>query len=376
LARDENRIAVTHVGSLPRPPRLGELALARTAGEEVDASEFERLAKSAVEDHVRHQRDAGVDIISDGEAGKSNFSTYVAERYSGFGGSSEFEMDDLAPFPNLANKLFGRLAGFTMPNCIAPVVLTDPEAVHQDIARLAGAIGDQPQRAFMNAVSPGQVSFNCPNQYYKSHEDYLAALAEVLRYEYKAIIDAGFDLQIDSPDLAMSAHQRSKNTDLGSWETHVPLAIEAMNAAIEGLPAERLRLHICWGNYQGPHHYDVELKHVLTRILKANVGALSIEGANGRHEHEWEVFKEIKLPDDKVIITGAIEVRQNTVEHPRLVAQRLIRLAGVIGRDRVIAGTDCGFSTAANIEYVEPEIVWLKLESLSQGAAMASAELW
>lgn len=376
MAKSDNRILTTHVGSLPRPPQLAELVVARAAGKDYDAAELERCAAETVNSHVRRQREAGVDIISDGEAGKSDFSTYVSQRYSGFGGSSQMMMDDLAPFPELVAKLFGRLQDYSLPNCVGPVVLTDPDAVRRDIDRFTRAIGDEKQRAFMNATSPGQVTFNCPNQHYASHEEYLGVLADALRYEYKSIIDAGFDLQIDSPDLAMSAHQRSVGTDVGSWEAHVPLAIEALNAAIEGLPADRIRLHVCWGNYPGPHNFDVELKDLLAKVLKAKVGALSIEGANGRHEHEWEVFKEIALPDHMSVILGTIDVRQNTVEHPRVVAQRLVRLASVIGRERVIASTDCGFSTAAVIEYVEPEIAWMKLQALSQGAAMASEELW
>jgi 5-methyltetrahydropteroyltriglutamate--homocysteine methyltransferase len=214
-----------------------------------------------------------------------------------------------------------------------------------------------------------------PNHHYGSHEEYLGALADALRHEYKAITDAGFSLQIDSPDLAMAAHCRSVGTSIESWETHLPLAIEALNAALEGIPEEQVRLHVCWGNYAGPHHKDVPLRDIIEPVLKANAGTFYVEGANPRHEHEWEVFKEVSLPEGKALILGVIDVKVNAVEHPRLVAQRLVRLAEVVGRENVIAGTDCGFDTFIRFSQVDPDVAWLKLHALSEGAAMASDEL-
>jgi 5-methyltetrahydropteroyltriglutamate--homocysteine methyltransferase len=340
---------------------------------------LEARLDEAVADVVTRQHEAGIDVVSDGELSKPGFSNYINDRFTGFEGRAEFQADDVAPFPNLAMRLFATpaMAHLVFANCVDEVKVKDADAVHRDVERLKRALGDTPpSEAFMGAISPGQVAFNFPDHHYGSHEAYLGALADALRHEYKAITDAGFNLQIDSPDLAMAAHCRSVGSSIQSWDTHLPMAIEALNAALDGIPEEQVRLHVCWGNYAGPHHKDVPLRDIIEPVLKANAGTFYVEGANPRHEHEWEVFKDVPLPDGKDLILGVIDVKVNAVEHPRLVAQRLVRLADVVGRENVQAGTDCGFDTFIRFSQVDPDVVWLKLQALSEGAAMASEELW
>lgn len=379
MNRSVDRIISTHAGSLPRPDDLAQLMWARVEGEAVDEKELAERVRSAVAEVVARQRQVGIDVVSDGELSKPGFSTHVNERYSGFAGRSEFQADDVAGFPSLAMKLFATdsMAHIIFSNCVGPVDVKDPEAVTRDISNLQAALdGASPSSAFMGAVSPGQIAFNYPNQYYGSHEEYLHALAEMLRPEYRAITDAGFNLQIDSPDLAMAAHCRSVGSSVKDWQSHLPAAIEALNHAIEGIPPEQLRLHVCWGNYGGPHHVDIPLRDIVGEVLKANVGFVYPEGANPRHEHEWRVFQEVTLPDDKALILGVIDVKSNFVEHPQVVADRLVRLANIVGRERVVAGTDCGFDTFIRFSLVDPEVAWLKLRSVAEGAELASRELW
>ncbi len=374
-----DRIVTTHAGSLPRPDEVVELIWAGIEGQPVDEQALEQRLEGAVEHVVRRQREAGIDVVSDGELSKPGFSNYVNDRFSGFEGRAEFQADDVADYPNLAMRLFNTpaMAHLVFANCVGPVEVKDPDAVHRDVDRLRRALGDTPpEQAFVCAVSPGQVSFNFPDHYYGSHEKYLEAVGQALRHEYKAITDAGFNVQIDSPDLAMAAHSRSLGSSIVSWDRHLPMAIDALNAALDGIPEKQVRLHVCWGNYAGPHHKDVPLRDILEPVLKANAGTFYVEGANPRHEHEWEVFKEVPLPEDKDLILGVIDVKVNAVEHPRLVAQRLTRLAEVVGRERVQAGTDCGFDTFIRFSQVDPDVVWLKLQALSEGAQIASEELW
>jgi 5-methyltetrahydropteroyltriglutamate--homocysteine methyltransferase len=347
-------------------------------GQEVDASELDASVKIAVEQVVSKQREIGIDVVSDGEMGKPGFSTYVRERYSGFEGQAEFQSDDVAPFPNLAMRLFATdaMAHVLFSNCVGPVELTDKESILRDIENFKAALGDTPlDAAFMGAVSPGQIAFNYPNHYYGSHEEYLQALVQALAYEYRAIIDAGLNLQIDSPDLAMAAHSRSVGSSITSWDQHLPLAIEAINAALEGIPPERVRLHVCWGNYAGPHHCDVPFAEIAGQVIKANVGAIYPEGGNPRHEHEWRVFEDLELPNGMNVILGVIDTKTNYIEHPQVVADRLVRVGRLIGRDRLLAGTDCGFDTFIRFSLVDPGVAWLKLKSLADGAEIASAEL-
>ncbi len=377
MAAANGGIPATHAGSLPRPDDLADMIWAQLDGQEVDQQALEARIDSAVAEVVAKQREAGIDVISDGEMSKTGFSTYVNERFSGFDGRSEFQADDVADFPNLAMRLFATpaMAHLVFANCVGPVELTDKDAVHRDIDRLKKALdGADPSTAFMGAISPGQIAFNYPDQHYGSHEKYLAALGDALSYEYKAIADAGLNLQIDSPDVAMAAHCRSVGSSVGDWHHHLPLAIEALNAALEGIAPERVRFHVCWGNYGGPHHKDVPLSEIIDHVLKVNAGTIYVEGGNPRHEHEYRVFENVDLGDKKVIL-GTIDTKSNFVEHPQVVADRLVRLGKIIGKDRLIAGTDCGFDTFIRFSLVDPGVAWLKLKSLSEGAAIASQEL-
>jgi 5-methyltetrahydropteroyltriglutamate--homocysteine methyltransferase len=368
-------IRTTHAGSLPRPDDLADMIWKRMDGEPVDESAIESRLDSAVKEVVQKQHDAGIDVVSDGEMSKTGFSTYVGDRFSGFEGRSEFQADDVADFPELAMRLFNTptMAHVIFSNCTGPVELKDKEAVHKDIDRLKAALNGG--EAFMGAVSPGQIAFNYPNQHYKDHEEYLGALADALKYEYNAIIDAGLNLQIDSPDMAMAAHCRSVGSSVGDWHTHLPLAVEALNAALEGIPPEKVRFHVCWGNYGGPHHKDVPLKDIIEQVYKVNAGTIYPEGANPRHEHEYRVFEEAPLPDDKSIILGTIDVKSNYIEHPQVVADRLVRLANIVGKERVMAGTDCGFDTFIRFSLVDPKVAWLKLQALAEGAELASSQV-
>jgi 5-methyltetrahydropteroyltriglutamate--homocysteine methyltransferase len=373
-----DRILTTHAGSLPRPDDLADLIWARMDGQEVDGAALEARIDDAVAEIVSKQREAGIDVVSDGEMSKTGFSTYVNERFSGFDGRSEFQADDVADFPELAMRLFNTpaMAHLVFANCVGPAEIKDKGAVKRDVARLKGALdGADPSTAFIGAISPGQIAFNYPDQHYGSHEVYLGALADALSYEYGAITDAGFNLQIDSPDMAMAAHCRSVGSSVGDWHKHLPLAVEALNAGLDGIPAEQVRLHVCWGNYGGPHHKDVPLAEIIGEVLRVNAGTIYVEGANPQHAHEWRVFEDVKIPDDKRVILGVIDVKSNHVEHPRVVADRLVQLGKIIGKDRLLAGTDCGFDTFIRFSLVDPGVAWLKLMSLSQGAEIASAEL-
>jgi 5-methyltetrahydropteroyltriglutamate--homocysteine methyltransferase len=380
MPRSTDHIVTTHAGSLPRPDDVVELIWSGIEeGQPVDQAALDERLDRAVPEIVQKQRDAGVEVVSDGELSKPGFSNYINDRFTGFEGRAEFQADDVADYPNLAMRLFNTpaMAHLVFANCVDEVTVKDPDAVQRDVERLKKSLGDTPpDQAFMGAISPGQIAFNFPDRHYGSHERYLEALGRALRHEYKAITDAGLNLQIDSPDLAMAAHCRSVGSSIQSWDTHLPMAIDALNAALDGIPPEQVRLHVCWGNYAGPHHKDVPLRDIIEPVLKANVGTFYVEGANPRHAHEWEVFKEVSLPEGKDLILGVIDVKVNAVEHPRLVAQRLTRLAEVVGRENVQAGTDCGFDTFIRFSQVDPDVVWLKLKALSDGAEMASKELW
>ena len=373
-----DRILTTHAGSLPRPDDLADLVWARMDGEEVDEGALEARIGEAVAEVVVRQREVGLDVISDGEMSKPGFSTYVSDRFSGFAGVSEFQSDDVAPFPELAMKLFAnpQTAHLGFSNCVGPVELIDRDAVYRDIARFERALGGaDPSMGFMGTVSPGQIAFNYPDRYYGSHERYLAACAEALSHEYRAIVEAGFSLQVDSPDMAMAAHARSVGSSVGDWHHHLPLAVEALNGALEGIPPDRVRFHVCWGNTGTPHHLDVPLADIIGHVLNVNAGRIYVEGGNPRHAHEWRVWRDVELPADKSVILGVIDVKSNYVEHPRLVADRLVQVARFVGKDRLMAGTDCGFGTFIRWSLVDPGVMWLKMASLVEGAQIASAEL-
>jgi 5-methyltetrahydropteroyltriglutamate--homocysteine methyltransferase len=371
------QIEVTHVGSLPRGDELVPLLLARDHGQPYDAAEFDRVVQAAVDDAVKKQVAAGVTIVSDGELGKVGYSTYVTERLEGFGGHVDRKPAlDLAAHPALAKKLAGIMGKqeFVRAACVAPVRLKTLEPAHDDIRRFRTALDRHGKgvRAFMNAASPGLVTAFQPNKHYPSHEAYLADLVTAMRPEYEAIAAAGFDLQLDCPDLAMSRHTGYQDLDDASFLHVIEANVEALNAATANIPADRMRIHICWGNYEGPHDHDIPLEKVVATILKAKPAMLLFEAANPRHEHEWIVWRDAKVPADKKLAPGLIDTCSNYVEHPELIAQRIERYVGIVGADRVIAGTDCGFGTFAGYGKIDPDVTWKKLAALSEGARIAA----
>lgn len=381
MRRSIERIITTHAGSLPRPDDLTQLMWEQAEGKPVDQLQLGQRVKQAVAEVVEHQLAVGLDVVSDGEMSKPGFSNYIGQRLSGFeaSGPRKFVATDIAEVPGL-----GRRAGqseaqrrMVMPACVGPIAVRDREAVKVDIANFKAALaGRDLDLAFIPAVTPSHLTFNFPNHYYGSFEAYLAAAADALSYEYEAIVAAGFNLQLDSPDLAMAGHSYSDGDAPVDLQKYVPVAIEAINHAIRNLPPEKVRLHLCWGNYAGPHHKDTELRRIIEPVLKTRAGFIYVEGANPRHEHEWEVWREVKLPAGKALIVGMIDTVTNHVEHPRVVAQRLERYAGVVGKENVIAATDCGFGTFVGWSNCDPQVAWLKLEALVAGARLASEELW
>jgi 5-methyltetrahydropteroyltriglutamate--homocysteine methyltransferase len=377
MKRSTERILTTHTGSLPRPVDLTAMLEAMDAGTAPDSEAFDARVRDAVSDVVRKQVEAGVDVVSDGEQGKVGYSTYVRYRLTGFEGRSEMPVrSDWADFPEAAAR-YVRSTG-ARPACNGPIAWRDNEAVRTDIANLKAALSRANSTdAFMTAASPGVIAHFLSNEYYPSREAYLARLADVMKEEYDAIAGAGFVLQVDCPDLAMGRHLRFPDLSTAEFLKIAEANIEAINHALRDIPSDRLRMHLCWGNYEGPHHRDIPMRDILGLVLKARPQAISFEGANPRHEHEWAVFQEVKLPEDKVIIPGVLDSTTNFIEHPELVAQRIVRYAKIVGRERVIAGSDCGFATFARSNpQVEPEIVWAKLRSMADGARLASAELW
>jgi len=378
VKHSNDRILTTHAGSLPRPQGLRQLMWDQLEGKAVDGAALDSQVRAAVKEIVEKQQQIGIDVISDGEMGKIGFSNYVFQHYTGFAEEAPFRAADLADFPDLAMKLVsGGLHHVVLRTLEGPIAPRDPEWVHAEIEDFKAALnGADPDDAFIPAVTPGQVTFNFPNRYYPSHEAYLEAAATALRPEYKAIVDAGFNLQLDSPDVAMARHCFIEGTDLNDPQRHVEASIDYLNGALADLPPEKLRFHICWGNYGGPHHKDIELREIIEPLLELQVAFISVEGANPRHEHEWRVWQELALPDDKMLIAGVIDTKTNHVEHPQLVAERLERFAGVVGKERVIAGTDCGFETFVGANSCDPGVAWLKLEALVDGAALASESLW
>ena len=380
----DGRFLTTHVGSLPRPADVVELLFAIDRGEEPDAVLVEEVLQRSVNDAVRMQEDAGLDIVSDGEMSKISYATYVRHRLTGFDGDSARPTpQDLDDFPRFRDRLVneGHSPTYRRPVCVGPIGLKDCTPVLRDISRLqralaeSEAVGSTAVAGFMTAVSPGTVGVFHPNQYYRSHEAYMHAIGAAMRTEYEEIVRAGFILQIDCPDLAMGRHSRFKHLDDAEFLRCAEIHVEALNDAVANIPADRMRMHVCWGNYEGPHTHDIPLQTILPVVLKARPSMLLIEGANPRHEHEWEIFTACALPDDKVLVPGVIDTSTNYVEHPALVAQRITRYANVVGRDRVIAGTDCGMGTFAGFGPVHLEIAWAKLRSLARGAELAAIRL-
>jgi 5-methyltetrahydropteroyltriglutamate--homocysteine methyltransferase len=377
MKRSTDRILTTHTGSLPRPADLTATLEALDAGTFPDPSAFDDRVTRAVAEVVRKQVEAGVDVVSDGEQGKVGYSTYVRHRLTGFEGQSTVAVRaDWADFPEAAAR-YGR-STVSRPACTGPIEWRDRGAVQKDIANLrAAAAAARPADVFMTAASPGVIAHFLKNDYYPSREAYLARLADVMKDEYDAIAQAGFILQVDCPDLAMGRHLAFADLDTREFVKIAEGNVEALNHALRDVPPDRCRLHLCWGNYEGPHHRDIPLRDIIRVVLKARPQAISLEGANPRHEHEWAVFREVKLPDGKILIPGVLDSTTNFIEHPELVAQRIARYAEVVGRENVIAGSDCGFGTfARSAPQVEPDIVWAKLRAMAEGARLASAQLW
>ena len=378
MKRSTDRILTTHTGSLPRAWDLTTMLESLDAGTLPDPAALEARVRRAVGDIVRQQVEAGVDIVNDGEQGKVGYSTYVRHRLTGFGGQAAVPVRaDWADFPEAAARS-ERRSTISRPACNGAIEWTDRTAVQKDVANLRTALqGVQPTEAFMTAASPGVIAHFLRNDHYPSREAYLARLVDVMKEEYDAIHRAGFVLQVDCPDLAMSRHLAFPELSNAEFCKIAEANVEALNHALRDIPPDRMRLHLCWGNYEGPHHRDIPLREILRIALRARPQALSFEGANPRHEHEWIVFREVKLPDDRLIIPGVLDSTTNFIEHPELVAQRLVRYAEIVGRERVIAGTDCGFATFARTTLqVEPEIAWAKFKAMAEGARLASAQLW
>jgi len=370
-------IRTTHTGSLPRPDDLLPLLQQADEGRLADRAAFEARVRRAVEEIVQKQRALGIDIVNDGEQGKIDYSTYIKDRLRGFEGEGAAPPlgADLKEFPEFAARR-PTAASTKRPTCSGPIAWKDWNAVEREIQTLKRASeASGSGEVFMTSVSPGQAARFLLNRYYPTHEAYVAALADVLKREYAAIVDAGFVLQIDCPDLASGRNNQFQDLTLEQFRRVVAGHIEALNHAVAGLPPERMRLHVCWGNYEGPHHRDVPLRDIVDLLLTARPAGLSVEGANPRHAHEWEVFEHVKLPEGKVLIPGVIDNTTHFIEHPELVAQRLVQYARVVGRDRVIAGVDCGFATFAGRPALDSRIAWAKLGAMVEGARLATKKL-
>jgi 5-methyltetrahydropteroyltriglutamate--homocysteine methyltransferase len=380
MRRSTERFLTTHTGSLPRPDDLIRAMFAREEGVPVDRAALAARIRSAVAEVVARQVEVGLDVVSDGELSKPSYATYVKDRLHGFGGASHpLEYQDLVEFPDLARRVFGDpgRSRRRTPACDGPISVRDPEAAEIDAHNLRTALDPLPSaEGFLSAASPGVISLFFRNTHYEGHEAYLFAIAEAMRHEYEAVARAGLILQVDCPDLAMGRHIQFARLSLEEFREMAELHVEALNRALANIPPEQLRMHLCWGNYEGPHHYDVPLSDILDIVLEARPSAISFEAANPRHGHEWAVFERMKLPSDKVLIPGVIESKTNYIEHPELVAQRIGRYARLVGRERVIAGTDCGFGTWVGQAAVDPGVVWAKMASLAEGARTASREFW
>jgi 5-methyltetrahydropteroyltriglutamate--homocysteine methyltransferase len=380
MRASSDRILTTHVGSLPRSQAVTDVLFARERDDARNAAQDDAVIAQAVTDVVRRQAEVGIDIVSDGEMSKISYATYIARRFSGFAGDTARDPgQDLVEFPGLLRKLAdrGSTAKYRRPRCVGPIKVQDMGPLQTDIANLKAANAVVATAGmFMNSASPGVIALFQPNDYYPTQDAYLEAVAAALQTEYEAIVAAGIILQIDAPDLAMGRHTMYRDRTLDEFDKLAARHIEILNHALRNVPADRVRMHVCWGNYEGPHHHDVPMERLLPIVMKAKPQGLLFEAANPRHAHEWAVFKDVKIPEDKILIPGLLSTTTNYIEHPQLVAERIERFAQVIGRERVIAGTDCGFGTFAGFGPVEPDIAYLKLRSLAEGAQIASARLW
>jgi 5-methyltetrahydropteroyltriglutamate--homocysteine methyltransferase len=372
-----DRILTTHAGSLPRPEAVLRMLCERDEGREQDIAANEALLARAVGECVDRQVAAGIDIVSDGELGKPSYATYVKDRLTGFSGESDFPRPaDLARYPDYARVVLGHSAitSLKTPACNGPIAYRDRYAITQELSRFRDALRGR-ARGFVTAASPGVIALYLKNRHYRSHESYLDILSHAMKAEYRAVHDAGFVLQLDCPDLAMSGHMQYAGLSLKEFRKTLAQGVEALNHAVADIPPERMRIHVCWGNYSGPHDRDVELKDIIDILLSARPRGISFAAANPRHAHEWAVWQQIHIPEDKVLIPGVIDSTTNFVEHPALISERILRFVNIVGADRVIAGTDCGFSTFAGLSVVHPSIAWAKLEALAQGAEVARRAL-
>jgi 5-methyltetrahydropteroyltriglutamate--homocysteine methyltransferase len=378
MISSNDRILTTHVGSLPRSQAVTDTVFAQEKGETV--ADAAAIIRDAVDDVVAKQVATGIDIVSDGEMSKISYATYIKDRITGFEGDSPRQPPkDLEEFPGFLKRQSssGGTPEYQRPCCVAEIQVKDMQPLNEDLLNLKAACNaHEPSEAFMNAASPGVIALFQPNKFYPGHEQYLEALAEAMRTEYEAIVDAGYILQLDSPDLGLGRHMMFKDKEESEYIRLANLHVEALNHALRNVAADRVRLHVCWGNYEGPHHCDAPMSTVLPIALKAKPQALLFESSNPRHAHEWTVFRDTEIPQDKILIPGVLDSTTNFIEHPELVAQRICRFADIVGRERVIAGTDCGFSTFAGFGAVDEDIVYAKLSAMVEGAALASAELW
>jgi 5-methyltetrahydropteroyltriglutamate--homocysteine methyltransferase len=380
MQTSQDRILTTHVGSLPRPPELRGMLVRKDQGELYDKNALARSVRQAVVDIVRRQVAVGVDIVNDGEMSKPGYSTYIADRLTGFAGHEPAKPRlDTRDHPNFL-AAYERMTGATNARravCVGPIAWKDREAVAQDIDNLRFALGQvAATEGFMTAASPGLVPVFQTNRHYPSYEAYVQAIADAMQEEYEAIANAGFVLQLDCPDLAMARHTSFQDLSEADFLKRAAFHVEVLNHALRNVPADRARIHICWGNYEGPHDHDIEFAKVAPILVKAKPQALVVEAANPRHAHEWNVWQQMKLPDDKILIPGVLDTSTNYVEHPELVAERICRFADIVGRERVLAGSDCGFGTFAGYGKLDPDISFKKLAAMAEGAELASKRLW
>lgn len=380
MRRSTTCFLTTHTGSLPRPPDLIRMMFAKEEGVPVDPTALGQRIRAAVEETVGRQVEADVAVVNDGEMSKPSYATYVKDRLNGFGGASHpLQYRDLVDFPEMAKRVFGDpgRSRRRTPACNGPISVRDPRAAEVDVDNLRAALETAKLTdGFMTAASPGVISLFFRNEYYPSHEAYLFAIADAMRHEYEAIARAGLVLQVDCPDLGMGRHIQFADLGLDEFRRMARLHVEALNHALANVPPDQVRLHLCWGNYEGPHHHDVALADIIDIAFAARAMAVSFEAANPRHAHEWRVFERVTLPPGKVIIPGVLDSTTNFIEHPDLVAERIGRYARLVGRESVIAGTDCGFGTWVGQAAVDPDIVWAKLASMAEGARRATKEFW
>lgn len=380
MQRSTDRFLTTHAGSLPRPDDLIRMMYAKEEGVPVEPKALAARVRTAVAEVVKKQAYAGIDLINDGEMSKPSYATYIKDRLDGFGGAGNtFVYQDIHEFPRLEQRVFGDpgRSRRKTPGCNAAISVRDRRAAETDADNLKAALaGVKAAGGFMSAASPGVVSLFFRNDYYKDFESYIYAIADAMRHEYETVANAGFVLQIDCPDLGMGRHIQYANLSLAEFRKRAQLHVEALNHAVANIPAEQLRLHMCWGNYEGPHHCDVPFADVIDIVFTAKPNAISFEAANPRHAHEWTLFEKVKLPDGKVLIPGVIESKSNFIEHPELIAQRIAHYAGLVGRENVIAGSDCGFGTWVGQAAVDPDVVFAKLATMAEGARIARKQFW